>query len=150
MQIHEEADDGDVLIFLPGQEEIEDLASLLKRHLEKEKELQRSLMTSDIVQPLHGIGTDLTGKAASIVNGVMICVLYAALPPEQQMMAFAPKPAGCSRKIILATNIAETSGKSISNRALGLFCNAENYAHSTCFYSSIHICSHIGWDPLRR
>jgi hypothetical protein len=39
----------------------------------------------------------------------MICVLYAALPPEAQMMAFAPKPEGCTRKIILATNIAETS-----------------------------------------
>jgi HrpA-like RNA helicase len=110
LQIHEETDDGDVLIFLSGQEEIEDLASLLKRHLEKDKEFRKSLTSSDIVQPLHGVGTDLSGKAAAIVNGVMICVLYAALPPEAQMMAFAPKPAGCSRKIILATNIAETSG----------------------------------------
>lgn len=41
-----------------------------------------------------------------IVNGVLICVLYAALPPEAQMLAFRPKPDGCSRKIILATNIA--------------------------------------------
>ena len=86
------------------------MASLLKSHLEADKELAQSL-TSDIVQPLHGIGKNITGKAASIVNGVMICVLYAALPPEAQMMAFAPKPVGCSRKIILATNIAETSGQ---------------------------------------
>jgi hypothetical protein len=108
LQIHEESDDGDILVFLPGQEEIEDLASLLKKHLEADKELARSL-TGDIVQNLHGIGTDLSGKTATIVNGVMICVLYAALPPEAQMMAFAPKPEGCTRKIILATNIAETS-----------------------------------------
>ena len=111
MQIHEEADEGDVLIFLPGQEEIEDLAALLKRHLEeRQKELKETLLTNDIVQPLHGIGTNVSDKAASIVNGVMICVLYAALPPEAQMMAFSPKPVGCSRKIILSTNIAETSG----------------------------------------
>eukprot|EP00536_Pseudo-nitzschia_multiseries_P003696 jgi/Psemu1/186439/e_gw1.58.12.1 len=89
LQIHYETDDkddgGDILVFLPGQEEIESLNQLLKRHLEEDRD------------------------AANIVNGVMICVLYAALPPEVQMLAFAPKPKGCSRKIILATNIAETS-----------------------------------------
>lgn len=111
MQIHEEADEGDVLIFLPGQEEIEDLASLLRRHLDAEKTLEEALTSRDIVQVLQGIGTNVDGKVASIVNGVMICVLYAALPPEAQMMAFQPKPDGCTRKIILATNIAETSGK---------------------------------------
>ena len=110
MQIHEEADDGDILVFLPGQEEIEDLASLLKRHLQHEQEMQKSF-SSDIVQPLLGVGTNVTDKAASIMNGVMVCVLYAALPPEAQMIAFAPKPEGCTRKVILATNIAETSGK---------------------------------------
>lgn len=34
--------------------------------------------------------------------------LYAALPPDQQLKAFEPAPEGC-RKVILATNIAETS-----------------------------------------
>jgi HrpA-like RNA helicase len=110
MQIHEEAEEGDILIFLPGQEEIEDLASLLKRHLQHEQEMQKAF-SADIVQPLHGVGTNVSDKAASIVNGVMVCVLYAALPPEAQMIAFAPKPEGCTRKVILATNIAETSGK---------------------------------------
>ena len=111
MQIHEDSDEGDILVFLPGQEEIEDLASLLKRHLRHEQEMKESF-SSDIVQPLRGVGTNLTDKtAASIVNGVMVCVLYAALPPEAQMVAFAPKPAGCTRKVILATNIAETSGE---------------------------------------
>jgi HrpA-like RNA helicase len=109
IQIHEEADEGDVLVFLPGREEIEDLASLLRRHLDQENTLQQAF-TSDIVQAVQGMGTNLDGKVASIINGVMICVLYAALPPEAQMIAFQPKPAGCSRKIILATNIAETSG----------------------------------------
>jgi HrpA-like RNA helicase len=97
------------------------MASLLKRDLQEDKDnLKHSIMGNggngsagvDIVQQLHGLGTDLTSsKVASIINGVMVCVLYAALPPEAQMMAFAPKPKGCSRKIILSTNIAETSGE---------------------------------------
>ena len=64
----------------------------------------------DIVQSLEGMGTNISAQAGTIIDGVMICVLYAALPPEAQMVAFAPKPPGCTRKIILATNIAETSG----------------------------------------
>ena len=39
---------------------------------------------------------------------VLICPIYAALPPKQQARVFAPAPAGV-RKCILATNIAETS-----------------------------------------
>lgn len=113
LQIHYETDgEGDILIFLPGQEEIESLNQLLKRHLEEDRDggkVQKHL--SDIVQNVSGIGTTISSQkgAANIINGVMICVLYAALPPEVQMLAFAPKPKGCSRKIILATNIAETS-----------------------------------------
>lgn len=105
-------DDGDILVFLPGQEEIEDLHQLLKRHLQENQDgtNQHHILT-DIVQNVKGIGTTLSTQkgAATIVHGVMICVLYAALPPEAQMLAFAPKPKGCRRKIILATNIAETS-----------------------------------------
>jgi HrpA-like RNA helicase len=39
---------------------------------------------------------------------VEVCPLFAALPPEQQLKAFTPTPPG-RRKIILSTNIAETS-----------------------------------------
>lgn len=107
MQIHEGLDEGDILVFLPGQEEIEDLALLLKSHLDEDANLSQSL-TGDIVQNIKGSGTDLS-KTANIINGVMVCVLYAALPPDLQMFAFQPKPEGCTRKIILSTNIAETS-----------------------------------------
>ena len=117
LQIHHNAEeDGDILIFLPGQEEITDLATLLKRHLEQQKTLTDTLTGRkhdegvDIVQSLKGMGTNISYQAGTIVNGVMICVLYAALPPEAQMVAFMPKPRGCTRKIILSTNIAETSG----------------------------------------
>lgn len=112
LQIHANTNDGDILVFLPGQEEIEDLASLLKKHLNEDEELIQTMSSTsrDIVQSLRGIGTNIiSGSNAAIVNGVLVCVLYAALPPEAQMFAFAPKPEGCSRKIILATNIAETS-----------------------------------------
>jgi len=124
LQIHfdmvqEEEDKGDILIFLPGQEEIEDLSVLLKKHLKDEattftNSLSRTSNTNnkDIVQSIKGIGTSLSSSSTSssaIINNVLICSLYAALPPEQQMFAFQPKPPGCIRKIILATNIAETS-----------------------------------------
>jgi HrpA-like RNA helicase len=119
LQIHENGGEGDVLIFLPGQEEITDLASLLKRHLEREKTLTDTLTGGggaavdtgvDIVQSLKGMGSNISHQAGTIANGVMICVLYAALPPEAQMVALLPKPHGCTRKMILSTNIAETSG----------------------------------------
>jgi len=147
MQIHrfeDDADDstdgggGDILIFLPGQEEIDNLADLLKRHLKDESDLTISIAqeqadikksmsqesedgdgdgegrkiqkkSKDMVQNIEGIGTDLSSGHGTIVNGVLVCVLYASLPPEAQMFAFRPKPDGCSRKIILSTNIAETS-----------------------------------------
>lgn len=94
-------------MFLPGQEEIEDLALLIRSHLDETANLTKSL-TGDVVQSLRGIGTDLS-KTASIINGVLVCVLYAALPADIQMFAFQPKPEGCTRKIILSTNLAETS-----------------------------------------
>lgn len=39
---------------------------------------------------------------------LLVVPMYAALPPEKQQIAFSPTPLGC-RKVILATNIAETS-----------------------------------------
>mmetsp|Transcript_4895 Transcript_4895/g.11184 ORF Transcript_4895/g.11184 Transcript_4895/m.11184 type:complete len:960 (-) Transcript_4895:4088-6967(-) len=113
IQIYKNTPDGDgsdVLVFLTGQEEIEDLASLLKKYLEElEPDDSDQNATRDTVQNIKGIGTSINSGNSLIVNGVLICVLYASLPPEQQMLAFRPKPDGCSRKVILSTNIAETS-----------------------------------------
>lgn len=81
LQLHLEEAPGDVLVFLTGQEEIESLGKLL-RH--KEKLLPPQAMK------------------------LIVCELYSALSPEQQMAVFDPCPPG-ARKIILATNIAETS-----------------------------------------
>jgi HrpA-like RNA helicase len=118
----------DILLFLPGQEEILDAASLLKKHLKEETQLLSSIIkgvdgsivenvcdTNDTsggnsFQNIKGIGRDADAESMNdIINGVLVCVLYAALPPDAQMIAFQPRPKGCNRKVILATNIAETS-----------------------------------------
>jgi HrpA-like RNA helicase len=82
-QIHlqEPRDAGDILCFLTGQDEIEDA----RRALEERRRFLPPTAASYVVVPL-----------------------YAAMSPAQQMAAFEPAPAG-SRKIVLATNIAETS-----------------------------------------
>ncbi|CAI5948223.1 unnamed protein product [Closterium sp. NIES-65] len=72
---------GDILVFLTGQEDIEAMARLLQE------------------------------RAAKLPPGtppLAVAPIYAALPAEQQMNVFRPAPAG-SRKVVLATNIAETS-----------------------------------------
>jgi pre-mRNA-splicing factor ATP-dependent RNA helicase DHX16 len=72
---------GDILIFLTGQEEIE----LAKR------------MINNQIKKLRG----------KIPNCIVLSI-YAALPSEEQAKIFLPVSKG-ERKIILATNIAETS-----------------------------------------
>ena len=83
IQIHVAEDPGDILVFLTGQEEIDMVCEVLG---EKLAALE---------------GNDGPGE-------VIILPIYAALPPELQARIFAPTPAG-SRKVVVATNIAETS-----------------------------------------
>nr|CAG4708923.1 unnamed protein product [Naegleria fowleri] len=72
---------GDILVFLTGQEEIEQVAKLLEQ--------KAQLLPPESLK-------------------LMICPIFSALPSEKQMEVFEPAPPGC-RKVILATNIAETS-----------------------------------------
>ncbi|KAL8118675.1 pre-mRNA-splicing factor ATP-dependent RNA helicase DEAH1-like isoform X2 [Apium graveolens] len=83
LQIHvtESPGDGDILVFLTGQEEIESAEEILK-------------------QRTKSLGT----KIAELI----ICPIYANLPTELQAKIFEPTPKG-ARKVVLATNIAETS-----------------------------------------
>ena len=79
-QLHsEKPPGGDILVFLTGQEEID----LVKRILE-----EYSPMVGEL--------------------GMLVCPIYAALPSSLQMQIFRT-PRSDQRKIILATNIAETS-----------------------------------------
>jgi ATP-dependent RNA helicase DHR2 len=73
---------GDILVFMPGQEDIE----ALERHV-KEYAL--------------GIGPD--------VPRISVHPLFAALPQAAQQSVFLPAPKSNIRKVIIATNIAETS-----------------------------------------
>ncbi|OAQ97497.1 hypothetical protein LLEC1_00830 [Akanthomyces lecanii] len=80
-QIHTTQDKGDILIFLTGQDEIE----------AAEQEI-----------------AETAKKLGSRIKELVICPIYANLPSELQTKIFEPTPAG-ARKVVLATNIAETS-----------------------------------------
>lgn len=80
-QIHITQGKGDILVFLTGQEEIE----------AAEQNLQET-----------------SRKLGSKVPEMVICPIYANLPSELQSKIFEPTPPG-ARKVVLATNIAETS-----------------------------------------
>lgn len=81
MQIHLSEPPGDVLVFLTGQEEIDTACELL-------------------YERMKGLGSD--------VPELIILPVYSALPSEMQTRIFDPAPPG-SRKVVIATNIAETS-----------------------------------------
>ncbi|KAK3236452.1 hypothetical protein CYMTET_53420 [Cymbomonas tetramitiformis] len=80
-QIHLEEEAGDILVFLTGQEEILDMERLI---CERVKNLPKE------------------------VDDLIPVPLYSAMPTELQAKAFEPAPKG-ARKVVLATNVAETS-----------------------------------------
>ncbi|KAL7814397.1 P-loop containing nucleoside triphosphate hydrolase protein [Trichoderma gracile] len=80
-QIHTTQGKGDILIFLTGQDEIE----------AAEMEI-----------------AETAKKLGNRIKELVICPIYANLPSELQAKIFEPTPEG-ARKVVLATNIAETS-----------------------------------------
>ena len=80
-QIHITQPRGDILVFLTGQEEIEAADLNLQ---------------------------ETARKLGSKVPEMIICPIYANLPSELQSKIFEPTPPK-ARKVVLATNIAETS-----------------------------------------
>lgn len=81
MQIHLTEPPGDILVFLTGQEEIDTSCEIL-------------------YERMKSLGPD--------VPELIILPVYSALPSEMQTRIFEPAPPG-SRKVVIATNIAETS-----------------------------------------
>jgi pre-mRNA-splicing factor ATP-dependent RNA helicase DHX16 len=71
----------DILVFLTGQEEIEAAETQI---------------------------LEISKKLSSRISEIVVAPVYAALSPELQTAIFNPTPPG-ARKVILATNIAETS-----------------------------------------
>ena len=80
-QIHVTQGQGDILVFLTGQEEIEAADQSLQ---------------------------ETARKLGSKIPEMIICPIYANLPSELQTKIFEPTPPK-ARKVVLATNIAETS-----------------------------------------
>lgn len=92
LMIHRAEDPGDILLFLTGEEEIEDACRKIKLEAD-----------------------DLTNGDPESVGPLACIPLYSTLPPQQQQRIFDPPPSPRSgsgapgRKCIVATNIAETS-----------------------------------------
>jgi pre-mRNA-splicing factor ATP-dependent RNA helicase DHX16 len=81
LQIHITQPPGDILVFFTGQDEIESC--------------QEALQTRT-----RGFGTK--------IGELVVLPIYANLPSDMQAKIFEPAPPG-ARKVVLATNIAETS-----------------------------------------
>ena len=81
MQIHISEPPGDILLFLTGSEEIDTSCEIL-------------------YERMKALGPN--------VPELIILPVYSALPSEMQSRIFDPAPPG-SRKVVIATNIAETS-----------------------------------------
>ena len=96
---------GDILVFLTGQEEIEAAAEML---------------------------TARTRGLGSRIRELIVLPIYSTLPAEQQAKIFEPTPPD-ARKVILATNIAETSLtiEGIVYVVDAGFCKQNSYNHRT-------------------
>lgn len=81
LQIHATQPLGDILVFLTGQDEIE---------------------------TCHEMLTDRVKRLGSKLRELLILPVYANLPSDMQAKIFEPTPHN-ARKVVLATNIAETS-----------------------------------------
>lgn len=92
LQIHTCEDEGDILVFLTGEEEIEDACRKIQAEVDH-----------------------LMQQAPGSVGPIAAVPLYSSLPPATQQKIFAdpppPKVSGgpAGRKCVVATNIAETS-----------------------------------------
>jgi pre-mRNA-splicing factor ATP-dependent RNA helicase DHX15/PRP43 len=88
LYIHQAEDTGDVLLFLTGEEEIEDACRKIRAE-----------------------GDDLAQRG--MAGPVLVVPLYSSLPPFQQQKIFDAAPEGKEglpgRKVVVSTNIAETS-----------------------------------------
>ena len=83
IKIHEKEPPGDILIFLTGMEEVDHCSNLLKNYSDTARDSK------------HGLK-------------MWISPMYGALAPAKQLKALRPAGKGF-RKIVVATNIAETS-----------------------------------------
>ncbi|KAJ1495962.1 P-loop containing nucleoside triphosphate hydrolase protein, partial [Baffinella frigidus] len=124
LSIHATEPAGDVLVFVTGADEV-----------------------SSICQALHdGAGRGTQGLSLTATP------LYAALPLERQLEAFADAPPG-TRKVVVATNIAETSITipGIVYVVDSMFVKMRNYnaKSGVDFLTAYRLCQEVTFDTLR-
>ncbi|XP_044755800.1 probable ATP-dependent RNA helicase DHX35 [Coccinella septempunctata] len=83
IKINASKESGDILIFLTGVEEVDRASKLLSEHANNIEEEKKK-------------------------NKIIVCPMHGTLPYHDQLKVFKPPPEGY-RKIVVATNIAETS-----------------------------------------
>lgn len=101
--------EGDILVFLPGQAEIERCFELLSNSHDLTTSPSHHNTTNSTTSPSHLITTSSPQHlTTSPPQHLTIHPLYGNLSPEDQRRAIAPSAPG-ERKIVIATPIAETS-----------------------------------------
>ena len=101
--------EGDILVFLPGQAEIERCFELLSNSHDLTTSPSHHNTTNSTTSPSHLITISPSHHLnTSIPHHLTIHPLYGNLSPEDQRRAIAPSAPG-ERKIVIATPIAETS-----------------------------------------
>ncbi|KAF9366659.1 DEAH-box ATP-dependent RNA helicase prp22 [Mortierella sp. NVP85] len=90
-------DVGDILVFLTGQHEIEQACQELKKLISEKKKAQH-----------ESSSTSSSGEWLDSLDQLQILPLYASLELLDQTAIFGPTPRN-GRKVIFATNIAQTS-----------------------------------------
>lgn len=85
LHIHTTQPAGDILVFLPGQDDIEACEEAINERM-------------------RGLGS----KVGDSIGDLLVLPIYSSLPTDMQARIFEETPKGC-RKVVLATNIAETS-----------------------------------------
>jgi len=117
---------GDILVFFPGIEDIQMALELLSQRLE---ELSSS----------RGIGSSGTGsREGFILHDMVVLPLHSSLSTSAQIAVFDPAPTN-KRKVILATNIAETS----------VTIEGVNYVVDTGRRSIFHTTESLGYQEVR-
>lgn len=101
LQIHSSDGPGDILVFLPGGENIDDAVRMVEDRIAEAEADEYAYSSS-------GGRKRKSRDGSSGLSSLHPMPLYSSLPAAVQMRVFERAPRG-SRKVIFATNIAETS-----------------------------------------
>ena len=120
LQIHRCEDEGDILVFLTGEQEIEQACAEIRAGVSSSSSSTYGDDDGNVENDDGGYGDQFdesnalgeksNKKRRKGPGGGRLEVhpLYSSLPPAQQARIFDPAPAG-GRKVVVSTNIAETS-----------------------------------------